>query len=173
MITRFSGCGSGRGGGQGACGDRGHLCSWSPRPSGVRAPGATSLGAGSGDGVQHMQRVPGGTHRPSPPGWGRLWPLQPQVGPPPGDSAGHPFGCSGTCSAGQRSTPHRRTVPEGYSGGECPHWLAFGHRGPMRVTSPPPPPGGDCPTVSAPCSEPLLCLHLWGLAPSTALTSVC
>lgn len=57
--------------------------------------------------------------------------------------------------------------------GECPHWLASGHRGPMRVTSPPPPPGGDCPTLSAPCSEPLLCLHLWGLAPSTALTSVC
>lgn len=60
----------------------------------------------------------GGTHRPSPPGWGRRWPRRPRADPPPGDSAGHPCGCSGTCSAGQRSSPRRRTGPEGCSGGQ-------------------------------------------------------
>lgn len=64
---------------------------------------------------------PGGapqtTHRSSPPGWGRRWPRRPRAGPRPGGSAGRPCGCSGTCSAGRRSTPRRRRAPGGGSEG--------------------------------------------------------
>lgn len=50
-------------------------------------------------------------HRSAPPGWGPRWPRQRQAGRPPGDSVGRPCGYSGTCSAGQRSTPRRKTGP--------------------------------------------------------------
>lgn len=57
------------------------------------------------------------THLLYPPGSGQLWPQQPQPGLPPGDSAGRPYDCSGTYSAGQRNTPRQRTGPW-----ECPGW---------------------------------------------------
>lgn len=42
------------------------------------------------------------------PGLGLVWllPPQPPTGTPPAGSADRPSGCSGTCSAGQRSIPH-------------------------------------------------------------------
>lgn len=69
---------------------------------------------------------PGGAHRSSPPGRGRPWLRRPPAGPPPGDSAGRPCGCPGTCSAGRRNTPRRRTGPEGCSGGRGT--VSTGHR---------------------------------------------
>lgn len=58
------------------------------------------------------------THLPSPPGLLQLWPQQPPLGLPPGDSAGHPYDCFGTYSADQRSTPRQKTGPWEYPGSE-------------------------------------------------------
>lgn len=135
MMTRFPGCSFGRGGGRG--GDKGHFCSWcapSPRNKGSRG----TVGEGGRERGKDKRSCTGDTHRPSPPGWGQLWPRRPRAGPPPGGSAGRPFGCSGTCSAGQRSTLRRRMGPEGCSGGggqrqsalalAQPQWPGSGHQ---------------------------------------------
>lgn len=93
------------------------LCSWSAGLS----PKSSSLEAGQEPWSWPLQTSPregpaeGGTHRSCPPASGRPWPQQPQPGRHPGDSAGRPCGCSGTWSAGQRSTPRLKTGPLGCS----------------------------------------------------------
>ena len=143
--------------GHGVHGDREHFAAGPPRPRNTAAEG--------GD-----RPRPPRAHQSSPPGWGRPWLQQPRADPPPGDSAGHPCGCSGTCSAGQRSTPRRRTGPGGCSGGRDGQsvlalgqpqvallWSPAPHRPPDtaewllglgRGQDPPPPPAPPAPSTT-------------------------